>query len=418
MPPECATTAALVLLGSTGVEPMPVVLRIGATGAACGVEFVEPCVFTPQVREHIRTVVVPTAWTVARSRGVSPRGVSLSVSLPTSVQLHDEHIACDGYSADVAVAVAVIGCALGIPLADDVALTGQLTDDTGRIAMVRGLDAKLRIIDPLIGTVLVPDWPNDPYFRQTYPAEYVSVRTQIKASERIIYVVRTVEEAFVRSVKRENRKNTSPVTTQHSEASVAESIVTPSPQSVGEPWVSQARTLLGQLDERTLARAVDVPIDEKLLTFSYPLGALSDAPSLLEALSRLVIHLGLVRADDETLASVEAARVISLAYRDNDAVSQALRDAQQGTRVVFDRVVQALKQERREMQVRAILLRAIDPMDAQARLLLVQALIEGTGRVLADQDGIAPAQQLANDPHLLVHTLVGLQSSLPRTFPR
>lgn len=405
---------AVVLLGDQGTV-IPVSLLIQAEHAREGCVFQAPCPLSEGVRDHVRDVVATLVRDFTQPHKGSKTGWRISASLPASALLYGQQISIDGHSADLAFAVAMASAILNRPVRTDLAMAGQLVPKSRKVEMVDGLESKLTLDDASVAEMLIPDWRGDRLFRRLRPQEFVSVRTEVKASARRIVEVRSLDEAFSyasqppkKSPKPDEpegkRKTTSRVPRCSAVTIQAREIV---------------REVLLACSESALAREIDFPLEQRFASFAPRRQRVVNSRMFLGRLSALLSHLGFHKHSSVGRAT-EAVRLVDKAYGAEggfEAALKAVRSGQDGgLRVVMSKVIDQIRKEQRENRVQAVLARLDCPLDGKARLQLTRALLRECPELTMAHPELAPNQQLAHRLESLVLEVVAFRHRIQRRF--
>jgi hypothetical protein len=118
--------------------------RIWASGPR--LQYVGPVVFDDSASAHFDTVLVPIVDRVLTALGLAPHAFEISVANVGAAATMDTGVKVTGFSADVAVLVAMLFACLRIEVPADVAFTGHVASSDGDIRQVRDLPAKVRAV--------------------------------------------------------------------------------------------------------------------------------------------------------------------------------------------------------------------------------------------------------------------------------
>jgi hypothetical protein len=146
-----------------GKAPMAVVTHIVArrrkTAVKTRIRFQGPAVFTKNASTHIRKIVWPVADTVLSRLIDQSYGFDLSVSNLSAASSREVAVDISGFSADVAVFVAILSAGTSIPVVQNLVFTGHIAGTDGSIRMVNGIPEKAKAVikAPDTDTLVYPD---------------------------------------------------------------------------------------------------------------------------------------------------------------------------------------------------------------------------------------------------------------------
>jgi hypothetical protein len=103
-------------------------------------------VFDDSASAHFGTVLVPIVDRVLTALGLAPHAFEISVANVGAAATMDTGVKVTGFSADLAVLVAMLYACLRIEVPADVAFTGHVASCDGDIRQVRDLPAKVRAV--------------------------------------------------------------------------------------------------------------------------------------------------------------------------------------------------------------------------------------------------------------------------------
>jgi hypothetical protein len=164
--PQTGRAKAALVFGS-GAEAKAVIATIvvqsRARGSGDRVRFTGRGTFKDQTARHIVDTVLPTVDRICSGVGLRRRRFEISVANTAATAAVDLGIAISGFSADVAILVAMLSAALGIPVPQDVVFTGHLASVEGQFALVKGIPAKLAaaVSDESIRVFIYPAFQTD-----------------------------------------------------------------------------------------------------------------------------------------------------------------------------------------------------------------------------------------------------------------
>ncbi len=123
--------------------------------------------------EHTRSVVLPIVDKICAALGVPPLDYEIGVLSPAATSAKDLPVAVSGHSGDVAILLALMSSALGLPLRLDTVATGAIGSWVGDVLMVSGIPAKVGVAaaDPAVKLFLYPSLDRDHSLRTLAPAE-------------------------------------------------------------------------------------------------------------------------------------------------------------------------------------------------------------------------------------------------------
>lgn len=166
--------------------------------------------------------------------------------------------------------------------------------------------------------------------------------------------------------------------------------------------------LIALLGEEQIARLIDEPVDRALLSFECGGGVGYSADLFHKVVADFVRHvyatalpgrprLSLSRAQDEAIALLERTYEGTCANGYYAAVLDAADSSQQGLSMVLARLAESIKAHRRQMYLRWVGVRHIDPADWPTKCAMAAILI-GRGRSwMPPRLHRCPPEQLADN---------------------
>lgn len=150
--------------------------------------------FSPAVKKHIRITIVSLIDRVSSSLQLPQRNFELSAVNLGAASALDVGVRICGFSADVAVLVALLSTALQMPVADDFVATGHVASMQGDIRAVKGIPAKVHAAeqDDTIRRFIYPDLDQDQSLQALSPSE---------REQAIIAVMAAREDLTTRAVR-------------------------------------------------------------------------------------------------------------------------------------------------------------------------------------------------------------------------
>ena len=146
VPSQMGRAKAALVFGE-GADAQAVIATVVAQSRARGsgdrLRFIGPAVFADQTAKHIADAILPVVDHICRGVGLQRRRFDISGANMGATAAADIGFAVTGFSADVAVLAAMLATALGIPVSQNVVSTGHVASLDGRIALVKGIPAKL-----------------------------------------------------------------------------------------------------------------------------------------------------------------------------------------------------------------------------------------------------------------------------------
>jgi len=175
-----ARTAIVAQRGSAAVVTS-VVAQPRKLDCSNRVRFVGPCAFEEASAAHIRDVVLAVVDCVVDMLEVPRLSFDISIANFNAATAQDLPISVVGYSSDASVFLAMLSLALGLPIRQDVLPTGSFASLDGDIALVRGMQEKLKaaVQDSSISIVLCPDTEDDESLKVLTPDEHLNIRRAI-----------------------------------------------------------------------------------------------------------------------------------------------------------------------------------------------------------------------------------------------
>lgn len=175
------------------------------------------------------------------------------------------------------------------------------------------------------------------------------------------------------------------------------------------------------LDEQTMARQIDDPIDEALEQFGHVEHEPYSHQRFIEVTARFVHHvyehalspnrkLTLSQARDETVALLGRAYMGTRASGYDGAIVDAADPSGPGLELVLARIAEAIKRERHHMHTRWIESRYVDSADWPTKCAMASILIQRCREFLPPELQDCPPEQLAEDVFDLLALHLGTTS--------
>ena len=178
----CART---VLVTDRGDGPIGITTSILARAVEAGkgprVRFQGDVTFEQRVRRHICRVILPLLDAITAGLGLSMSRFEVSGTNIGAASQRDVGMTVSGFSADLAVFLAMLSARLQIPVDESFIATGCIASRKGDIRMVRNVPAKLdaALADPDISTFAYPSPNGDISLSRLAPEEKDSVRSAV-----------------------------------------------------------------------------------------------------------------------------------------------------------------------------------------------------------------------------------------------
>jgi len=163
----------LVLPGSGQAVVATIVVQAERPTTSHRLCFVGASAIERSVVEHTRGVVLPLVDKIRSALGIPPLDYEITALSPAATSVKDLSVAVSGRSADVAILLALISCALGLPLPQDTVATGAIGSTVGDVAMVSGIPAKVSAAaaDSAVKLFVYPSLDRDSSLRTLAPDE-------------------------------------------------------------------------------------------------------------------------------------------------------------------------------------------------------------------------------------------------------
>jgi len=191
-------------------------------------------------------------------------------------------------------------------------------------------------------------------------------------------------------------------------------------QDVSSPLSPEARgllnTLLVELDPRTLARKVGIPVDSARASFVLDSCVVSTGEEFLETITSFYLHLlrwtrQVVEPADPHSGAVEAVKLLEKAFSRKGggkaAQAEALDGSQGGMRFVLDALADQYKADEERDYTNCILKETLDSLDYERRLALMAEVIEFLRPHLPDDLGHLIPEQLVGEERTVILRLLG-----------
>ena len=142
--------AAVVLTYSQGAECTALLTSLQAECLPAAIperlQFEESAGFDSGARAHLLHTVLPIVDTVLAGLGIGPSSYRIALTNPELTSILDRRMAVSGFSADLAVFLALLSATLDVPMRPGLVATGHLASPQGDIRMVRDMAAKTKAI--------------------------------------------------------------------------------------------------------------------------------------------------------------------------------------------------------------------------------------------------------------------------------
>jgi len=189
-----------------GVVSVVVVRGLDEPGGT-GIRFTGPVRFARSVKTHVRRVILPIVARIVTGIGLSRQSYEVSAVNIGAASSLDVGVSVSGFSADVAIFLAMLSEALQIPIADDFVSTGHIASVHGDIGAVRSIPAKVKAAeaDGSLRRFICPDFTDDCSLKVLCPEERErSIKALMEARHSIgVKSVRSISE-LAREVFAEN----------------------------------------------------------------------------------------------------------------------------------------------------------------------------------------------------------------------
>ncbi len=149
--------------------------------------------FQQNVRQHIRTAIIPLADRILEGLGLAPPNCELAMVNPGFASASKLPLRVSGFSADVPMLLSMLSAALDLPLAGHVVSTGHIASPEGDISMVRDLAQKIEAaaVDPAVQLFVCPALDRDASLQAFTPRQWEEARGAVarwKGEIRIVQV--------------------------------------------------------------------------------------------------------------------------------------------------------------------------------------------------------------------------------------
>lgn len=173
--------------------------------------------------------------------------------------------------------------------------------------------------------------------------------------------------------------------------------------------------LLSALDQTTLARRISFPIDSARASYVMESITINRYEDFNDVIVSYYFHL--LHHSGETLAPIDsianAAEALSLLERSfatKGGLKAALAEAREGIngglRLVLDMVTDQFKREEQEKHINCVLKSAMDPMDWETKVALMDELMRRLKHVLPPKIGSQPPERFAGQYEIIVKAYV------------
>jgi hypothetical protein len=175
--PVAVGRAKTALVFTTGGKREAVVAtlcaRVRQEPSDCRLTYRGPASFAPDVVKHHLEVVLAAVDAVLRFLGIAPMAFEVSIVNLGVASLADVGMTVSGFSADLALFLALVSVALGIGLPQDVVFTGHIASPEGDIRPVSGIQEKLpaAFLDPSVKHVICPALDADTSLKTLAPGQ-------------------------------------------------------------------------------------------------------------------------------------------------------------------------------------------------------------------------------------------------------
>ena len=158
-----------------------------------------------------------------------------------------------------------------------------------------------------------------------------------------------------------------------------------SDDSIDDHADASLETLLAKISSQTIAQQVTLPLDEARARYQLDRVTVENADAFHDILVSFHAHMlrhtheGVGRLDRDLLLG-EALEILEHAFLQEGGYKAALAEATAGTggglRIVLDRLTEQMKREKVERHLLLVFAEAIDPLDWDARVELISALLK------------------------------------------
>ena len=169
--------------------------------------------------------------------------------------------------------------------------------------------------------------------------------------------------------------------------------------------------ILSSVSAESIARDVAIPIDEARASFHLSTVVVEDHELFTETIT--AFHLAMLRHAESPHSEPqpdEAMALLDRAFANHGGVAAARSECrhatQGGMRLVLDTMADQFKREQRYKRIRRVLKDALDPLDWQARVRFIQALMDRMRPLLPPELADAAPERFARRYEDLIRTYV------------
>ena len=175
------------------------------------------------------------------------------------------------------------------------------------------------------------------------------------------------------------------------------------------------QSLLSTLDQITLARRISFPIDSARASYvmdSITINRYEDFNDVIVSYySHLLHHSEGTHAPIDPIANAaEALSLLERSFATKGGLKAALAEAREGIngglRLVLDMVTDKFKREEQEKHINCVLKSAMDPMDWETKVALMDELMRRLKHVLPPKIGSQPPERFAGQYEIIVKAYV------------
>jgi hypothetical protein len=183
--------------------------------------------------------------------------------------------------------------------------------------------------------------------------------------------------------------------------------------------------VLSMISSESLGERIKLPIDNARAVFQLDSVLVDNHEVFNETITAFYIHLirkvrGIIGPAEHPTSCAEAHDLLSRTYARDGGYRGALAEAsgglKGGMRFILDAMTEQFKKEEREKEVNRVLTEALDPLDWNSQVALMEALLERLGPHLPEDIRAQPPERYANQVQLLAKAYAESMDQLNLTF--
>jgi hypothetical protein len=186
-------------------------------------------------------------------------------------------------------------------------------------------------------------------------------------------------------------------------------------EPAGDAGKATLQAILTEISAEAVATTVGLPIDAARAAYTVDCVTLESHEEFNDTVAAFYLHLlrhtrSVTAGADPRAAGPDAHALLERSFADLGNMEAALAEARSGTRgglrFVLDAMTDQFRREEEEKHVSRVFKEALDPLDWDARVGLIRALLERLAPHLPPEIREAPPERFARHHELIVRSLV------------